>query len=85
MFHSRQRRRLANQVNAGSMADIAGKNVPRFPDGYADPELTPLYPQTAAEIMGGRIPLDASRALIPESLDDVVVGPATAEEIRWIR
>lgn len=75
---------MLHTLGATDKYDYAG-NMPRFPDGYADPELTPLYPQTAAEIMGGRIPLDASRALIPESLDEVVVGPATAEEIRWIR
>src|SRR5690606_17528385 len=41
---------------------VAGSNMPRFPDGYADPDAKPLHPQTAAEIMGGRIPLDSSRA-----------------------
>ncbi len=56
---------------------------PRFPEGYADPERSPLHPQEAAEIMGGRVPLSESRAEIPLSLDDAVVGPMTAREIGW--
>ena len=60
-------------------------NMPAYPDGYADPERVPLYPQKKAEIMGGRIPVGEANAVIPESLDDVIVGPATAEEIRWLR
>jgi hypothetical protein len=58
---------------------------PRYPDGYADPDAQPRHPQDAAEIMGGRIPLSASRAEIPVSLDQVVVGAATAAEIGWTR
>ncbi len=57
--------------------------MPRFPEGYADPEARPRYPQEAAEIMGGRIPLSAGTADIPASLDQVVVGLATATEIGW--
>ncbi len=60
-------------------------NMPAFPGGYADPELRPLYPQTHAEIMGGRIPVNEVNSAIPEGLSDVLVGPLTAEEIRWLR
>lgn len=60
-------------------------NLPRFPDGYADPERQPRYPQEFAELMGGRIPLSATEAEIPESLQQVVIGPATAAEIGWTR
>lgn len=59
--------------------------LPVYPDGYADPERYPLYPQTAAEIMGGRIPLSESRAEMPASLLQAQVGSATAVEIRWIK
>jgi len=58
---------------------------PRHPDGYAEPDRRPLHPQERAELMGGRIPLSPGRAEIPHSLDDVVVGPATAAEIGWER
>jgi hypothetical protein len=59
-------------------------NMPAYPDGYADPERQPLYPQSKAELMGGRIPLSATEAEIPHSLSQVIVGPATAQEIRWL-
>lgn len=60
-------------------------NLPRFPDGYADPEQNPRYPQEFAEIMGGRIPLTAAQAEIPRSLALTLIGPVTAREIGWLR
>ena len=60
-------------------------NQPRFPDGYADPERQPLYPQRRAEIMAGRIPRSPADAVIPHDLDETIVGPMTAGEIRWTR
>jgi hypothetical protein len=56
---------------------------PRAPDGLADPDRAPLYPQDYAELMAGRIALDARSAAMPEDLSQVVVGPATAREIGW--
>ena len=58
-------------------------NLPRFPDGYAEPERQPRHPQEFAEIMGGRIPVSASEAEIPRNLDQTLVGALTAREIRW--
>ena len=75
---------MLHTLGATDKYDYAG-NMPAFPDGYADPERYPLYPQPKAEIMGGRIPLSSNEAAIPEDLQQVVVGPATAEEIRWLR
>lgn len=60
-------------------------NLPRFPEGYAEPEREPRHPQEFAEIMGGRIPLAPTRAEIPRSLADTLVGPETAREIGWLR
>lgn len=60
-------------------------NLPRFPDGYADPEQNPRYPQEFAEIMGGRIPVTATQAETPHSLAQTLIGPATAKEIKWLR
>jgi hypothetical protein len=59
--------------------------APLFPIGYADPEQVPLHPQSLAEIMAGRIATGPHTSVMPESLDDVVVGDATALEIRWVR
>ena len=58
--------------------------APLFPIGYAEPDRTPRFPQPFAEIMAGRSAVDARTFEIPESLDKVVVGEATALEIRWI-
>jgi hypothetical protein len=58
-------------------------NLPRYPDGYAEPDRSPRYPQRFAEIMAGRIPITESRADIPQSLDETLIGPATAAEIGW--
>ena len=61
-----------------------GSNLPAYPDGYAEPDKQPLHPQTRAELMGGRIPVSNSEAVIPRSLSQAVVGAGTAEEIRWL-
>jgi hypothetical protein len=58
-------------------------DAPRFPDGYGDPQQIPLFPQKYAELMAGRRMLGPNRWQQASSLDEVVVGPATALEIRW--
>lgn len=58
-------------------------NLPRYPEGYADPELAPRHPQRFAELMGGRIPVSPTKAEIPRRLSDTLVGLATAREIGW--
>jgi hypothetical protein len=59
--------------------------MPLWPDGFAEPERQPRFPQRRAEIMGGRVPLSRDRAEIPLGLGDVVVGALTAREIGWVR
>ena len=56
---------------------------PLYPDGYAEPHASPRHPQDLAELMGGRIPVTAATSTTPVSLQEVVVGSATAREIRW--
>ncbi len=58
-------------------------NLPLHPAGYAEPDRVPLYPQTFAELMAGRIAVAADRAEMPESLHQVLIGPVTAAEIGW--
>jgi hypothetical protein len=60
-----------------------GNDAPRFPDGYGDPQQSPLFPQRTAELMAGRRMLSVNKWEQPESLNEVVIGPATALEIRW--
>jgi hypothetical protein len=58
-------------------------DLPRFPDGYGDPRQRPLYPQLTAELMAGRRMLAPGRCRQAQSLDEVVIGPVSALEIRW--
>ena len=57
-------------------------NLPYYPIGFAEPERR--FPQRYAEIMGGRIAISTRQAVMPESLQQVRVGPVTALEIQWI-
>lgn len=59
--------------------------APLYPIGYAEPDKVPLYPQSLTEIMAGRFASGPHTFEMPQSLDEVVVGTATALEIRWIR
>ncbi len=58
-------------------------NLPIFPEGFANPDKEPTYPQKRAEIMAGRIPLSESAAIIPDNLRLTKVGSTTAVEIGW--
>lgn len=73
---------LLHTLGASDKYDPA-TGAPLFPIGFADPLLKPLYPQEQAEIMAGRRAVSAQDAEMPSSLKAVVVGPATALEIRW--
>ena len=57
--------------------------APLFPIGYAEPEREPLHPQSLAEVMAGRYAIDSRTFEMPETLDAVRVGAATALEIGW--
>jgi len=56
-----------------------------FPDGFAEPDLRPPYPQERAEIMALAIPVAPGQERRIEELEDCVVGRKTAEEIGWRR
>jgi hypothetical protein len=53
------------------------------PDGLAEPDRVPLFPQSRAEIMARNRPLSATSEARPESLAELAVGPTTAREIGW--
>ena len=74
---------LLHTVGATDKYDPA-TNQPLYPLGFAEPKRVPLYPQRRAELMAGRIPIDKNHAETPTSLDSVVIGLATAIEIRWL-
>jgi hypothetical protein len=74
---------ILHTLGASDKYDLATL-APLFPAGYAEPERQPRFPQDFAEIMAGRVPVDADTFEMPASLDQVLVGDATALEIRWI-
>ncbi len=74
---------LLHTVGATDKYDLQ-TNQPILPIGYAEPNKVPLYPQSKAEIMGGRIPLSANDSEIPRALNQTTIGRATATEIKWI-
>ncbi len=55
--------------------------LPIYPDGYADPDKQPRYPQHYAELMGGYVPISPSAKEIPASLNQTLIGFITAKEI----
>jgi hypothetical protein len=75
---------LLHTFGATDKYDLA-TGLPKYPDGFADPQLSPLYPQQLAEIMAVKTPLSATEARMPDSLAEERVGPLTAREIGWIR
>lgn len=62
-----------------------GSGLPLYPEGYADPEQSPRYPQEKAELMAGRLPLSAQQAVMPDGLANVRIGPLSAREIGWAK
>jgi hypothetical protein len=73
---------LLHTVGATDKYDFAD-DAPSFPDGYGNPAQVPLFPQQTAELMAGRRVLAPDKWQQAASLDEVVIGPATAREIRW--
>jgi hypothetical protein len=91
-YASRHRRGTNNVVIAHEFLHTLGatdkynlaNGQPIGPDGLAEPQREPLYPQRFAEIMGGRIALAEDDAVVPKSLNYAVIGPLTAREINLI-
>jgi hypothetical protein len=73
---------LLHTVGATDRYDAGGHA--RGPDALADPDRVPLYPQIHAEWMVGEVPIAPGRGRLPESLEELRIGPLTAREIGWI-
>jgi hypothetical protein len=73
---------LLHTLGATDKYDLAN-DQPIHPDGFAEPQREPLYPQSFAELMAGRIPVSNTEAETPHSLQQVLIGPKTASEIGW--
>jgi len=57
---------------------------PIYPDGFAEPDQQPRYPQRMAEIMAGTIPVSKTEITKPKNLDEVTLGRKTCVEIKWL-
>lgn len=75
---------LLHTLNATDKYDLS-TTLPIYPDGFAEPDKTPCYPQNFAELMGGRIPISETQAEIPNSLKQTLIGDKTAREIGWLK
>ncbi|HVY79883.1 MAG TPA: hypothetical protein VG994_02785 [Steroidobacteraceae bacterium] len=71
-------------LGATDKYDVAS-GAPLYPDGYAEPEREPRFPQPKAEIMAGKRPLSGTTQEMPDDLRGEAVGRATAREIGWIK
>lgn len=74
---------LLHTLGASDKYNLA-TDLPIYPDGYAEPDRQPLYPQRRAEIMGGRVPLSETEADMPASIGRTQIGLLTATEIGWL-
>ncbi len=74
---------LLHTVGATDKYDITGNPIP--PDGLAEPNRDPIYPQRRAEIMAGTVALSTTQFKMAKSLKKCVVGNKTAKEIGWLR
>ncbi len=75
---------LLHTLTATDKYDLS-TGLPIYPDGYAEPDKQPRYPQSFAELMGGYVPLEETKNVIPQSLDQTLIGAKTAREIGWLR
>jgi hypothetical protein len=75
---------LLHTVKATDKYDMT-TGLPSYPDGFAEPDKRPLYPQAYAELMGGRIPVREDNAEIPKHIGLTLIGNKTAKEIGWIQ
>ena len=75
---------LLHTLTASDKYDLAN-TLPIYPDGFAQSDKSPRYPQDFAEIMGGRVPVSETKAEIPKSLAQTLIGDVTAREIGWVK
>lgn len=75
---------LLHTVGATDKYDPAS-GQPLHPQGFAEPDREPRYPQRYAEIMAGRVPVAPDRAEQAASLERTVIGAMTAREIGWLK
>jgi hypothetical protein len=74
---------LFHTLGATDKYDEAG--LARFPNGFAEPARSALYPQPGAEVMARGVPIAPGSERPPETLEELYVGETTARELGWKR
>ena len=70
---------LLHLLGATDRYDAMGRTL--IPEGLAEPELRPRFPQKYAEIMARNRPISPDNEVRPSSLDELWVGQLTAAEL----
>jgi hypothetical protein len=73
---------LFHTLGASDKYDSAGRTL--VPDGVPEPLRFPLFPQPGAEVMARNRMLSPSVEVVPDDLEQLIVGRATAREIGWL-
>ena len=68
-------------LGASDKYDAAGHAL--VPVGLAEPGRVPLYPQRFIEVMSRGRPIAPALEKLPESVEELAIGPVTAVEIGW--
>lgn len=69
----------------GATSKIEDSGATKIPEGLANPNQSPLFPQTHADLMGAGVPVSLIETRPIQSFNDVIIGPQTAEELGWIK
>jgi len=89
VFATRDMRRANEVVIAHELLHTLGATdkydfstlEPRYPEGFAEPDKEPRYPQRLCELMAGRIPKENADPEQPRALDQCLIGEQTAREV----
>jgi hypothetical protein len=74
---------LMHTLGASDKYDGRGRAL--VPDGLAEPDRTPLYPQRFVEVMARNRPISPDAEVLLQSIEELSIGEATAREIGWLR
>ena len=72
---------LCHTLGATDKYDASGATM--IPEGLAEPDADPRFPQRFVEVMARGRPLAPGKERAPDRLDELRIGPRTAEEIGW--
>lgn len=73
---------LMHTLGASDKYDEYGHAL--VPDGLAEPDKVPPFPQQYFEVMARNRPLSPQEEVPPESVEELRIGRKTAEEIGWV-